>query len=166
MSEPTDATAPRSSSKREKRSTSLIARFDAGGFAVGWKMAVSEAFKPALDIRRTQRMVNKEPVLTWTQGHLFAFHEGDTIYDSRREDWTERLKELQLVVQVLRGKPVRYVEGLIDPGSVLFRVLRPNAERTAVIEGEILECSQQAFVRFLQAGKVDAIGTGEITLLT
>lgn len=164
---PTDsANGEQAAPRRQVRSTKLIAEF-ADGFAVGWKMAVSPAFKAALDIRFTQRIVRREPVMTWTQGPLFAFQAGDVLYDSRitGRDWTQTLPEFRIGVQVVHASPVRYLRGRLDPGAVKFRVMRPDAERATILECETIECSQHSFVEFLRTGVVDAIDVGKVDLL-
>lgn len=154
-------------SRRVVRSTKLLAVFQ-NGLAVGWRMAVPECFRAALDIRLTPRIVAKEVVMTWTQGRMFAFKEGDTLYNvlSPEGDWSLRLATLELCVQVQRAAPARYVGRRFDPGSVNFSVLRPNTERTGVVvDGNAIECSQHAFVDFLRTGSVSAIGRGQVMLL-
>lgn len=143
---------------RFRRSKDLIAFFK-DGYATGWRMAVPEAFKAALDIRLTARIVNNVSVKAWTQGRMFAFERGDTLYDAKHvsEDWIDGLKRLTIGVQVTRSKPARYENGRFDPGVVVFRVLRKNAANTGLVEAEILECSQEAFVSFLRTGVVKAV---------
>lgn len=175
--------------RRDDRGYALIANFE-DGFALGWKMAVPEAFKEALDIKLTPRMFAKEKEMLWTQGRLYNFHEGDTIHDIKDayKEWGGALKRLKLSVQVQFASPSGYinyetvevknnelkifhqkgkskpkeetVDGLvvkrqrIDHGIVRFKIYRPNKEKTAVEECEILECTQDDFVAFLQTGVV------------
>lgn len=174
---------------REERGYALLANFS-GGFAVGWKMGVREAFREALDIKRTPRRVGGKTEMLWTQGNLYDFHEGDTFHDSRLayEDWGKGLKELRLSVQIRKATASSFVtsetvetvedqiavriqkgkstpkeesvDGIqikrqrIDHGSVEFRVLRPNSDRSAVEERELIVCTQDDFVAFLQTGFV------------
>jgi hypothetical protein len=172
---------------REERGYALLANF-ADGFAVGWKMGVREAFREALDIKRTPRRIGGKTEMLWTQGNLYDFHEGDIFHDSRLayEDWGHGLKELRLSVQIRRATASSYVtsetvetiadelvvrtqkgksspkeevlDGIqikrqrIDHGSVEFRVLKPNADRSALVEKRIIVCTQDDFVAFLQTG--------------
>lgn len=94
----------------DDRGYALIANF-IDGFALGWKMAVPEAFKEALDIKLTPRIFEKKKEMLWTQGRLYDFHEGDTIYDTRQayKEWGEALKHLKLCVQVQFASSSGYV---------------------------------------------------------
>lgn len=96
--------------RRDDRGYALIANF-VEDFALGWKMAVPEAFKEALDIKLTPRMFAGRKEMLWTQGRLYDFHEGDTIYDTSQayEKWEEALKHLKLGVQVQLASPSGYV---------------------------------------------------------
>jgi len=92
--------------KREERSYLLLAQFS-DGFAAGWKIAVREAFKEALDIRLTERKIGNRAVMRWTQGNLFDFHVGDTFHDTQEaySDWAKALKNMSLSVQILEASP-------------------------------------------------------------
>ena len=96
--------------RRDDRGYALIANFK-DGFALGWKMAVPEAFKEALDIKLTPRMFAKKKEMLWTQGRLYDFHEGDTIHDTKHayKEWGEALKDLKLSVQVQFASSSGYV---------------------------------------------------------
>ena len=175
--------------RRDDRGYALIANF-VDGFALGWKMAIPESFKEALDIKLTPRRLAGKTEMLWTQGRIYDFHEGDTIYDTKLayEEWGKALKHFTLSVQVQFASSSGYVtyetietkdkkleviqqkgktkskeetiDGLVvkkqrlDHGLVRFRVYRPNEERTAVEECEVVECTQDDFVAFLQTGIV------------
>ena len=96
--------------RRDDRGYALIANFE-DEFALGWKMAVPEAFKEALDIKLTPRMFAGKKEMLWTQGRLYDFHEGDAIYNTRQayEEWGEALKHLKLGVQVQFASSSGYV---------------------------------------------------------
>jgi len=77
---------------RKERTSDLLADFR-NGFAYGWKMAVGECFRAALDMRQlSQRREGADDGeenggeyrdnCGLTQGNLFAFSAGDTIYGS------------------------------------------------------------------------------------
>ncbi len=68
--------------RKVTRSEYLIASF-VNGFAAGWTFAVREAFKDALDIRLTDKMINKQKFKVLTQGQNFDFHEGDIFHNSQ-----------------------------------------------------------------------------------
>lgn len=173
--------------RRDDRGYALLANF-LDGFALGWKMAVPESFREALDIRLTPRVLAGKKQMLWTQGRMYDFHEGDLLHDTPQAytEWGEALKHLTLSVQVElasssgyvnyetyqtkdnaievihqkgKGKPrEETVDGLtinkqrIDHGLVRFRVYRPNKERTETEAGELVECTQDDFVAFLQTG--------------
>jgi len=96
--------------RRDDRGYALIANFE-DGFALGWKMAVPEAFKEALDIKLTPRVFGGKKEMLLTQGRLYAFHEGDTIHDTKHayEEWRDGLRRLRLSVQVQFASPSGYV---------------------------------------------------------
>lgn len=96
--------------RRDDRGYALIANF-VDGFALGWKMAVPDAFKEALDIKLTPRMFAGKKEMLWTQGRVYDFHVGDTLYDTKQayEEWGEALKHLKLSVQVQFSSSSGYV---------------------------------------------------------
>lgn len=96
--------------RRDDRGYALIANF-VDGFALGWKMAVSESFKEALDIKLTPRILAGKKEMLWTQGRIYDFHEGDTIYDTKQayEEWGGSLPHLKLSVQVQFASSSGYV---------------------------------------------------------
>lgn len=96
--------------RRDDRGYALIVNF-VDGFALGWKMAVPEAFKEALDIKLTPRIFAKKKEMLWTQGRLYDFHEGDTIHDTTQayKKWGEALKHLKISVQVQFASSSGYV---------------------------------------------------------
>lgn len=191
---------------RELRSGFLMVHF-LDGYAPGWKMAVPEAFKEALDIKYTPRTVTigkdeKGDAITrdeflWTQGREFGFKQGDTIWDSKSiyPTWEEQLQHTTLGVQVVSAsqpkfedieqvatlpgnlsvqhrrlnkdtgslsnpkKPKEIVSLTINrsrwnPGTVRFKVIRPNTDRTKVEKGEEYVTTQDEFITFLQTGLV------------
>lgn len=174
---------------REDRGYVLIANFS-NGFAQGWKMAVPESFREALDIKLTPRISKGVKEELWTQGNIYDFHEGDTIHSSREayEDWGKALIHLELSVQIQSASPSGYkdyetieiknneleiihqkgktkpkneiIEGLvikkqrINHGFIRLRVYRPNKEKTALEEHELIECTQDDFIVFLQTGTI------------
>lgn len=68
-----------------------------------------------------------------------------------------------IAIQIQKGKSnpkeqtldgIQIKKQRIDHGFVQFRVYRPNADRSAVEEKELIECTQDDFVAFLQTGFV------------
>jgi hypothetical protein len=172
------------------------------GFADGWKMAVSEAFRDCLDIKYSPYNLDKDTVINaWSQGLNYSFAEGHILYDTPLAYeglWAEALKYINLGVQIRQAKPaiylddatittdnpielnfketnktrlVYYQEGLsilqkkYYPGFVLFTVLRPNADRTQLVENESIQCTQESFILFLQSGIVRTFESKSINLL-
>jgi hypothetical protein len=95
--------------REDERGYALIANFE-DGFALGWKMAVPEAFKEALDIKLTPRNLDKKQEMLWTQGRLYGFREGDIIHDVKDayKEWGKALQSLKLSVQVQSASPSSY----------------------------------------------------------
>lgn len=147
--------------KKIPRSTTLIAEFK-DGFAKGWKMAVGEWFRDALDIRLTDRIVNKKKQKVWTQGKLFSFKQGDLITDCKNEYgliWEEAVKKINIAIQVLDAHSAFYFvndleERKYSAGNVLFQILRPNNLKTKLIKAEFGRCSQVDFIEILKTGNI------------
>lgn len=149
-----------------KRSKYLLCDFF-NGFSIGWAFVLPDAFRPALDIKLTNRVVTqrlpdgvkrKVVVREWTQGRAYDFHEGDMIHDcleAYRLRWGVALQSLKRTVQVQSATPAASDPN--DPsgwyeGTVWFKVYKPNVEKTAVIEASSHTCTQAEFVRFLKTG--------------
>ncbi len=126
----------------ERRSSVLIATF-ANGYAVGWKMAVPEAFRTALDIQFVEKTISlgksaegEERVLhefQWTQGRCFAFKEGDTFWDvpDLGKPFSELLKTAKLGVQVIDARPAEWVvvKRISTVAETEFTVVNPSLKR-------------------------------------
>lgn len=116
--------------RRDDRGYALIANFE-NGFALGWKMAVPETFKEALDIKLTPRMFAKKKEMLWTQGRLYDFHEGDTIHDTKNayKKWEEALKYLKLSVQVQFASSSGYVNyEVIEVKNTEFEIIHQKGK--------------------------------------
>jgi len=140
---------------KQTRLTDLL-RDPVGGTAEGWYMCVPSCFNDALDIKQTERVENKKKVLVWTQGSIFSFKSGDTVYDTpdAYKVWSEALKTIGLCVQVKTGAGAAAIEGKTGgfPGSVTFLILTPNKSRSKLVERGLHSMSQDDFVRFLISG--------------
>jgi hypothetical protein len=81
---------------------------------------------------------------------------GDTLYDSPdayRMPWGAALKHFNLSCKVVSAVPDSPEGG--GGGSVVFRLLRPNKDRTALeSDNKEHELSQGDFVEFLKTGKM------------
>ncbi len=79
--------------RKINRKEYLIAQF-IDGFAAGWAFAVKDAFRDALDIKLTNKTINKKSFQIYTQGQSFNFDEGDSFYNDKSayEDWLTFLK--------------------------------------------------------------------------
>ena len=186
---------------KEDRSQVLIANF-VDGFAAGWRMAVPEWFKDSLDIKLTPKTIKNKKQLYWTQGNIFNFQVGHTLYDQKESygNWQHHLDYGKLLIQIHDAKTSGYVDteiietkdeyinifhhkknkkpeyikikGLnvkkqkLQNGIVRFRVYRVNKEKTKVEECELIECTQENFVVFLQTGIVYTTNKDKIYLLT
>lgn len=124
--------------------------------AEGWFMCVPPFFNDALDLKQTERVKKKEKILVWTQGSSFSFGIGDVLYDTPNANkvWSEAIKSLNLCVQVETASSAGPIEGEARrfAGSVTFRILTPNKDRSKLIERGKHTMSQDDFVRFLIAG--------------
>ncbi len=79
--------------RRVERTEQLIAKF-IDGYASGWEFAVKEVFKDSLDIKKTDRTINKKTHKIWTQGVVYKFEEGDTFHNNglAYDNWLEFVK--------------------------------------------------------------------------
>ncbi|NCC62220.1 MAG: hypothetical protein EOM12_15070 [Verrucomicrobiae bacterium] len=140
---------------RENRLTNLL-KDPSAETAEGWYMCVPSCFNDALDIKQTERVVNKMKALVWTQGSSFHFNTGDTIYDTpdAYKVWSEALKTIGVCVQIKTGASAGNTEGGTGRfgGSVTFAILTPNKDRTTIVERGEHSMSQDDFVRFLISG--------------
>lgn len=68
--------------REPRRSAALIANFK-DGYAVGWRFAVKEVFKDALDIKLTNVTYDGVEYKVWTQGTSYQFHRGDVFYSDK-----------------------------------------------------------------------------------
>ena len=96
---------------RDERSPILVAMFR-DGYATGWRFAVTEAFKDALDIKLTPRKIGTRTENVWTQGNQFNFIQGSVFYDTRLAyelTWVEALEHLKLSVQIADVRPSQRV---------------------------------------------------------
>ncbi len=92
---------------RGERSPVLVATFR-DGYASGWRFAVIESFRDALDIKLTPRKVGTHTENVWTQGNEFNFIQGSVFYDTRLSyelTWGEALQHLKLSAQISEVRP-------------------------------------------------------------
>ena len=141
---------------RENRLTELL-RDPLAEFAEGWYMCVPACFIEALDIKQTERMINKKKTIVWTQGSSFSFKDGDVIYDTPEayKCWTEAIKRINLCIQIdaaISAGPVRDGRNGRFSGSVTFSILLPDEGRNQVIRHGSRTMSQDEFVKFLIIG--------------
>ena len=141
--------------RRDDRGYTLIANF-VGGFALGWKMAVPEAFKEALDIKLTPRIFEKKKEMLWTQGRLYNFREGDTIYDTSQayEEWSEALKHLKISIQIQSSSPSDYVDyEIIEVKNNELEIIHQKGKskpKEEIVDGLVIKKQRinHGFVRF------------------
>ncbi len=72
------------------------------GYAVGWKFAVPESFKDALDIKLTTRKEKGKSLSVLAQGKNYSFSTNDTIYDTPKayKVWKEAIKEFNYCIEI------------------------------------------------------------------
>lgn len=96
--------------------------------------------------------------LVWTQGSAFDFHPGYVIYDSSEAyslPWGTGIKTIQTALQVIAASPAEPVSvnnPTRKPGFVIATLLRPNVERSELVEVKTFTFTQDEFVRTLIAG--------------
>jgi len=122
-----------------------------------WYMYVPSCFNDALDIRKIIHTHNKKKTLTWTQGKLFSFKRGDTLYDTPlayEEQWSQALKVINFCVLVKDAQNVTpaWKKQLRTAGFVCFSICVPNKNKTNLIEQDTHELTQDDFVKFLIQG--------------
>ena len=142
-------------SKRQIRSLDLLKPVK--DHTEGWFMCLPSCFNESLDIKQTERKIRDKKVLCWTQGALFSFKAGDIIYDTPKayEQWDKALEHINICVSVKQAIDVSLDEGSNSrfSGSVTFAILKPNEQRTKLIEQEQQTMTQDDFVEFLIAGE-------------
>lgn len=147
------AVAPRR--KTRKRVPSKVTFVE--GYAVGFKMAVRDAFRRALDIQFRSRKVKGVRVEEWTQGEppCYGFSQGDTVYDTLLAyslPWSDALKHIELLVEVVDGYPDSVNGEVKSDGEIAVRFYRPNAARDGIEAVGFRTITQRSFVEFLQSG--------------
>jgi hypothetical protein len=119
--------------------------------ASDWFMYVPAAFNEALDIKFEASGPNEG----WTQSGCFAFKQADTLYDTpvAYQRWSDALKVLNLGIVVRTASSAGAGEaGNRYAGSVSFKVMLPDANRTTLTEAFEWRLTQDEFVRFLIDG--------------
>ena len=119
---------------RDKRSPILVATFR-DGYAMGWRFAVTEAFKDALDIKLPPRKVGTRTENVWTQGNQFNFIQGSVFYDTHLAyelTWGEALEHLKLSVQIVEVRPSeRIVSETIETTSKQIEITTRGKEESS-----------------------------------
>ncbi len=169
--------------RRVERTEQLIAKF-VDGYASGWEFAVKEVFKDSLDIKKTDRTINKKTHKIWTQGVVYKFEEGDIFHNNKLayDNWLEFVKGTNpITLQVQFGgssgyktkktittltKPLEIKENSkikevanfqiteqeLHKGNLEVLVLKPNEEKTKLIEYQTMMMTVVDFVALLQNG--------------
>lgn len=140
---------------RARRTTRLIATFE-GGYANGWAFAVRPCFKDQLDIKLTERKIDKKKKLVWTQGRNFCFEVGDIVYSTplAYEDWHSAIVQGGFrYVQVTDAKPAGDPNSDNPEGYVTFKICRVSHRNKHSIFGNFTT-PQHAFVKLLKTGNL------------
>lgn len=123
---------------RDRRTFFHIAVF-VNGFASGWKIALPESFKDALDIKLTEVVRNKITKLMWTQGNLFSFQKGDTFYDNKaayNNIWEIALNKIKIAIQIESAKAVSYVTSgkieTIDEPNTTIKITTSSSSKKEI----------------------------------
>ena len=168
------------SGREDARSPVVVAVF-VEGYVLGWRMAVSESFREALDIRFTPRIAGDVKEMIWTQGQCFSFREGDTLHsaigaprkltvqvqrasdacfverESSTSDQTLQLRTVDLTKgkAKVRGEEfagIQILEKRYSPGSVTLAIYEPDSDGGHLRERQRATTTQVDFVSFLQTG--------------
>ena len=168
------------SGREDARSPVVLAVF-VEGYVPGWRMAVSESFREALDIRFTPRIAGDVKEMIWTQGQCFAFREGDTLHsasgaprkvtvqiqrasdacfverESSTSDQTLQLQTIDLTKDKAKAKVeefagIQILEKRYSPGSVTLTIYEPGPNGEHPRERQRVTTTQVDFVSFLQTG--------------
>ncbi len=150
---------------RQQRLDELIADFMPCGkteieCAAGWHFCVPASFRGALDVALTPRKVDGMTTMKWTQGSWFHFEEGDTIYDSVKAYQPWNLNNVKVCLKICKASPAQPAirKRPRQPGTVIFNVLIPDAERKQLVNRQQLVLSQDEFVKLL----IDGSGLPEL----
>lgn len=136
--------------EKTKRPTDLLIDYKKDGeYSNGWYFCIPRAFRDALDIKLTDRVIKKQPVRIWTQGSEFCFDVGDVLYDtpSAYEGWPHCgvMVQIQSAAPVVPGKE-RFA------GKVKIEIWTPNKNKTGIEKLVEKDMSQDDFVKLLIAG--------------
>lgn len=144
------------SRKREVRSTSRFLKDPEAEQATDWRFPLPKAFNKALDIRKTDRVIDGQKVKVWSQGSYFTFDVGDMLYSGGNADtWSESFTKEAVCIQVvdsLYSMPATDTDSRYS-GEVTLKIFRPHDMNgksrycgTAVI-------SQDALIEYLITGQ-------------
>jgi len=143
--------------KKQQRSLNLIANFQ-DGYSTDLAFVLPAAFRAALDMTFDTRKKDGEAYQVWTQGNIYSFKRGDTIYDqltAYTEDWQTALKTMKLCLDVQDAQSVALDPNAADGlyhGSVWFHTLVPTTDKIKVEKKDSYTCTQFEFVELLKTG--------------
>ncbi|MDD3814398.1 MAG: WYL domain-containing protein [Desulfocapsaceae bacterium] len=154
--------------KKKRRKRELITEFperkdpNKREFAPGWKFAVHDAFKDALDIKLTTVVTKKEDGTKkeekiWTQGAAFSFSEGDVIHKNPDGQLTNNHDNADphIFIQVNKAAPT--VDETL--GYVKFQVFTQTNNPFSITNDDVYDCNQREFVRLLKTGVFTPLGS-------
>jgi hypothetical protein len=130
-----------------------------------WYMCIPDYFNMALDIKITDRTINKITIPTLTQGSNFNFCQGDVIYEKPKSYlvWSEEIKRIRFSIQIDYAVSASSATTKTDekgnkiiiprkPGNIHFSIYRPNIDKTRILKFSEYQLTQDDFLRFLIAG--------------
>lgn len=122
--------------------------------AEGWYFCVPPSFRSALDIQLTTRVIDGQQKELWTQGSTFHFAAGDAIYDSPAAYLAWDLRFFNFCLDIRRASPAEPTKAKKprQPGTVIFDILVPTPQKTALEKRRETVLTQDAFVRLLIEG--------------
>ncbi len=149
--------------RKLRRPEQHLIRDPEAAYTDGWYMCVPRVFNTALDLKQEIRKINGVERLTWVQGSLFSFAEGQVLYDTEaahKRPWGEALKVMGCCIQVRSARPCAGFDNTMNrlDGEISFDVYVPNESRSNLVFLASHALSQDAFVRLLIEGPSGEIG--------
>lgn len=137
---------------RRRRSTTIPITFGPDGFVEHWAFEVPRGFRVALDIRLTERIVNKRPVQVMTIGQppAYGFRPLDLISSRARNPG----EPSRWMLRVVDAEPDAPRDG--TDGWVLYERLTWSAEERRYLPSTPCKISQHDFAHLLRNGLPEA----------
>lgn len=149
------------------RSENFIAKFD-DGYITDWAFPLPDFFQSTLDIKWTDRVVNKKKFTLLTQGKYYEFFQGQLFYNNKiayTKTWGEALPHLDCMVKIISTTEnkaftkfaihnnVLYRYPKILYGNITFQIYKPDIKSLKIILVEEKTYPARRFLNFLKYGR-------------